>query len=239
MSADCSATPQAGSVGKPLAEHSHQVAIMGTKDSSCSCRFDQTMGALNIAFYRPRNEGFLTLEQIISLDWNISCLIQQTRDCSRCYDDLAVMATIHSTLETILLLLEAAQTAYARRADREGKQTPPEIMNELLDRRSDGRIKDARSSQFVLGRVALGEDDSNMIARRLVTTAISRKAGVIRDLRERINNCTGDPRESSQSDGKDYTLSRQARDMYDELDGKMASTSARVCSAVARASMYR
>ncbi|KAK1975966.1 hypothetical protein LZ30DRAFT_753784 [Colletotrichum cereale] len=207
------------------------------KSPTCSCKFDQTLGTLQVPSVQSGTEDELSLEDILSLDWGVSIMISKTRNCPRCFADLEVMMTIQSSIENVLNLLEAAQAAYNTRKDTRSRRSmsrDDSVTRRTMQIKRGPRLKEAK---FTLGRVVLNEDDGNMIAQKLIVTAIARKAGLIRHLRYRMSRGVHGLENMPGTDTRYYNLSRQGREAYDELDGKMATTSARVCSAVARARM--
>ncbi|CCF45579.1 hypothetical protein CH063_14620 [Colletotrichum higginsianum] len=205
---------------------------------TCSCQFIQTIRNLNLPYYQQQNQaGFLSLEEIVSLDWRCSKLIQATQHCRCCVTDLDIMIATQSTLEIVLSLLEAAQSAYSSRISRRDGQSSAQAMDELLKRGSKDKNMDTSGDVFVLGRVALDEEDCDAMARSLIMSAILRMATGVRELRERIATYREDSYLQSRSAGQCCTLPRQAKDADNELDSKLSMMLARIRAVVARARM--
>lgn len=202
---------------------------------TCPCQFDDTIRNLNLPYYEQEHHGgLLGLEDIVRLDWRFSNLIRTTRDCECCSTDLNILIATQSSLETVLGLLETAQSAYGSRISRRRRQSPERPTGELLNRWTDCNGGDAKGNAFVLGRVVLGEEDCDVMARRLIISAISRMARCVRELRARITRYMDRYDRTSPSASQYYTLPRQAKEAYDELDDKLGTILARICAAVAR-----
>ncbi|KAF6802752.1 hypothetical protein CSOJ01_11373 [Colletotrichum sojae] len=202
---------------------------------TCPCRFDDTIRNLNLPYYeQEHHDRLLSLEEIVRLDWRFSSLIRTTRDCECCSTDLNVLIATQSTLETVLGLLETAQSAYGSRISRRHGQSPERSADEPPNRWPDCNGGDTKGNGFVLGRVVLGEEDCDVMARRLIISAISRMAKCVRELRARITRYMDNHDRASPSASRYYTLPRQAKEAYDELDDKLGTILARICAAVAR-----
>ncbi|KAL0930032.1 uncharacterized protein CTRU02_214852 [Colletotrichum truncatum] len=202
---------------------------------TCSCQFDDTIRNLNLPYYEQEHHGgLLGLEEIVRLDWRFSNLIRTTRDCECCFADLNILIATQSTLETVLSLLETAQSTYGSRINRRRRQSSEQSMDELLNRWPIGNGGEMKGNGFVLGRVVLGEEDCDVMARRLIISAISRMARCVRELRARITRYMDNYCRTSQSASQYYNLPRHAKEAYDELDDKLGTILARVCAAVAR-----
>ncbi|KAK1998431.1 hypothetical protein LX36DRAFT_656566 [Colletotrichum falcatum] len=202
---------------------------------TCSCQFDDTIRDLNLPYYQQEHhDGLITLEEIVRLDWRFFNLMRKTRDCQCCFADLNMLIATQSTLEAVLGLLETAQSTYGSRTGRGSRHSPNQSTDELPNRWSKCNGGDNGGNGFVLGRVVLSEEDCDVMARRLIISAVSRMAGCVRELRERIASCKYDPYRKSQPASHYYNLPRQAKEAYDELDDKLGMMLARICAAVAR-----
>ncbi|KAF6813403.1 hypothetical protein CMUS01_12844 [Colletotrichum musicola] len=202
---------------------------------TCPCRFDDTIRNLNLPYYeQEHHDRLLGLEEIVRLDWRFSSLIRTTRDCECCSTDLNILIATQSTLETVLGLLETAQSAYGSRISHRRRQSSEQSTDELPNRWPDCNGGDTKGTHFVLGRVVLGEEDCDVMARRLIISAISRMARCVRELRARITRYMDNYDRASPSANRYYTLPRQVKEAYDELDDKLGTILARICAAVAR-----
>ncbi|EWG44778.1 hypothetical protein FVEG_15722 [Fusarium verticillioides 7600] len=108
----------------------------------------------------------------MNLDTQLTALLVGIRACLLCSNDGRIIQNALLALEGISLLLEAEQRVYAPSTR---TQTPEN--NCLSSEQSDGSPQgpvDTMKEQFAFGNIALDDNESTLIARRLIRDAAIR-----------------------------------------------------------------
>lgn len=200
--------------------------------AACSCHFNQALSDIDESLGPDKSAE--TVEKIVELDWRLSKCVRDTKSCTRCSSDIGIIAAIQSRLEKLLRLLEEAYRTCDQDdmgefslSDRTADATSDKLHN------NHSSPHPVRHSTFVLGRLTLSEGDASVLARSLITHAICRKACLIQELRERVNNCPW-MQETLESPWRHLPQNIQA---YNDIEVSLQALLKRVYSDIAKTRM--